>query len=257
MRLPFVRTIVDREVVGSTSDVARDVIGAGCDLPLLVRARRQTKGRGRGSNGWWSDEGSLTVTFGLDPAAHGLRPEHEPRIALAAAVAVVEAVTAVVSLTTPLGIRWPNDIEAAGRKLGGVLPERVETVFGPRALVGIGLNLKSRLDQAPPKIRSMAVSASEIAVLGGNAIDTDQVLCVFAGRFEACLHRLARDEPGLAERWAELDTLLGEMVAVDIGARVATGMAAGIDAEGSLILQSEDRHERLFGGRVLRAALRS
>ena len=29
-----------------------------------------------------------------------------------------------------IGIRWPNDLEADGRKLGGILPERLETAQG-------------------------------------------------------------------------------------------------------------------------------
>ncbi len=35
------------------------------------------------------------------------------------------------------GVRWPNDIEVAGRKLAGVL---VETAAHARAVVGIGVN---------------------------------------------------------------------------------------------------------------------
>ncbi|MCA1686206.1 MAG: biotin--[acetyl-CoA-carboxylase] ligase, partial [Planctomycetia bacterium] len=73
MSLPFARTVVDRDEVSSTSDLARElVVSGGVELPLLVRAGRQTRGRGRGSNTWWSDRGSLTFTLAIDPLAHGL-----------------------------------------------------------------------------------------------------------------------------------------------------------------------------------------
>src|SRR3954454_9162297 len=89
-----IRTVVHLEETGSTNDDARRLVSAGhARLPLLVTADSQTAGRGRGANAWWSDEGSLTFTLAIDPVDHGLTADHEPRLALAAAVAVVEAMT--------------------------------------------------------------------------------------------------------------------------------------------------------------------
>src|SRR5437763_624333 len=141
MDYPFVRAVIRREVVESTNDLARDLAVSGpADLPLAVLAARQTRGRGRGAHAWWSDAGSLTFSILLDPAAHGLDAAHEPRLALAAAVAIVEAIAGEVPAGA-LGIRWPNDVEAGGRKLAGILPERVATASGPRLVIGIGLNV--------------------------------------------------------------------------------------------------------------------
>src|SRR5437660_1322353 len=135
MPLPFVRTTIERTEIDSTSDLARSLVEyASIPLPMVVRAARQTRGRGRGDHSWWSDAGSLTFTIALDPSAHGLRIEHEPRLALATAVALINAIGEVAP-DAPLGIRWPNDVEAAGRKLAGLLPERVETPSGPRVLI--------------------------------------------------------------------------------------------------------------------------
>ncbi|HEX8199227.1 MAG TPA: biotin--[acetyl-CoA-carboxylase] ligase, partial [Isosphaeraceae bacterium] len=79
MSWPFVRTMVHHAVLASTNDLARELLAEGAtELPLVVRADRQTRGRGRGAHLWWSDTGSLTFTLGIDPAAHGLRAEHEP-----------------------------------------------------------------------------------------------------------------------------------------------------------------------------------
>ncbi|MBY0398035.1 MAG: biotin--[acetyl-CoA-carboxylase] ligase, partial [Thermoleophilia bacterium] len=114
----FVRSWIEREELASTSDLARALVaGPGLAYPILVRALRQTRGRGRGANAWWSDDGSLTFTLALDPAAQRLRAEHQPRVALAVAVAIVDAVTPLLADPSTLGIRWPNDVEAGGRKL--------------------------------------------------------------------------------------------------------------------------------------------
>src|SRR5437588_200910 len=59
----FVRSVHRFAEVDSTSDRARRMLEDGSlESPALVWADRQTRGRGQRSNGWWSDEGSLTAT---------------------------------------------------------------------------------------------------------------------------------------------------------------------------------------------------
>src|SRR5262245_25801874 len=75
---PFVKTWVALDEVDSTSDhAARLVRVDDVALPLLVWSKRQTRGRGRSDHRWWSDDGSLTFTFVIDPAAHGLEARAE------------------------------------------------------------------------------------------------------------------------------------------------------------------------------------
>ena len=250
---PLVRSVVDRDEVDSTSDLARALVLAGeSSLPILVRARRQSKGRGRGENAWWSDEGSLTFTIALDASAFRLQTAQHPRLALAAAVAVVEAVAPHVPATKRLGIRWPNDVECAGRKLGGILPERVETPQGVRLLIGVGLNVHTRFDQAPPAIRTMAASLADDVPPRAGGPDRDRLLAAILTGFVSILPLLADDDPSLAERWAALDLLRGQPIRVDLGVRIVSGRGAGIDAEGALLVATDQGTERLFGGQVLR-----
>jgi BirA family transcriptional regulator, biotin operon repressor / biotin---[acetyl-CoA-carboxylase] ligase len=252
MNWPFVRTLIHREVVASTSDLARQLVVAGeTPTPLAVWATRQTRGRGRGTNQWWSDAGSLTFTIALDPAAHALRIEHESRLALATAVAVIDAI-APLGLAEAPGIRWPNDIEVGGRKLGGILPERLETPQGPRLLIGIGLNVSSRLADAPPEVLGMAASLADHRRDPTPTGEVERLLRVILGRFAGVLDRLAHDNRDLAARWAELDTLRDRPVRVDLGPRIVSGMGRGIDPEGALCLATEAGMIRLFGGQVLR-----
>jgi BirA family biotin operon repressor/biotin-[acetyl-CoA-carboxylase] ligase len=147
-----------------------------------------------------------------------------------------------------IGIRWPNDVETAGRKLAGILPERVETRFGVRLLVGIGLNVGTRLEDAPSDVQRLATSLATLGVY----TDPERVLEAFIDLFATILPRLARDDPSLAARWEELDTLRGETVHIDLGPRVIAGVARGIDPEGALLVATEQETLQLFGGRVLR-----
>lgn len=273
---------VDRHAtLDSTSDEARRRVEAGgAALPFVVRTDRQTKGRGRGSNRWWSDEGSLLFTVALDPAAVGLELRHQPRLALVTALAVIEAASEFAP-GLPLGIRWPNDVEAGGRKLAGILPERVETAEGVRLLVGVGINVTTRFEEAPEDVRGLATSLVEMRAaaclgpwppptppsplveeggVGGGRDETPTkdaktaLLDAFLAAFAPILPRLARDDPALALRWQALDQLAGRPIRVRQGDRVIAGIGREIDAEGALILVTDRGLETMTGGQVLRNA---
>jgi BirA family transcriptional regulator, biotin operon repressor / biotin---[acetyl-CoA-carboxylase] ligase len=254
MKPPYVATLVVRYEVASTSDLARALVVAGeTPLPFAVYARRQTSGRGRGANVWWSGEGSLSFTLVLDPARHGLRPAHEARLALAAAVGIVAAVESLGTVRKPLGIRWPNDVEAGGRKLAGILPERVETDAGPRVLVGVGVNVGTRLEEAPAEVRSMATSVASLLDGPAAATPPGALFVRLLERLPALFDRLAADDPTLAERWGSLDTLFDRPLRVKLADRFVEGVGRGIDPEGALLVAHAGGIDRLFGGQVLRS----
>ncbi|HEX6220664.1 MAG TPA: biotin--[acetyl-CoA-carboxylase] ligase [Acidimicrobiia bacterium] len=109
--------------VPSTQDVARDHFD---DLPLLVFAAGQTKGRGRSGSDWRNADRSLAVSliFEHEPSDH--RP-----FSLMAGVAAVRA-------TDGTRLKWPNDVLTGDNlKVGGILVERDEST----TVVGLGLNL--------------------------------------------------------------------------------------------------------------------
>ena len=162
----------------------------GVVLPLAVRAHRQTRGRGRGDHTWWSDAGSLTFTLAIDPAALELERSFEPRVALATAVAVIDALDELGLSHPELGIRWPNDLECGALKLGGILPEVIDREDSHYLLVGIGLNVTTRLDEAPAFVKANATS---LAAHSASPIEADlpeRLLAAIFGHFDSVLSRL-------------------------------------------------------------------
>jgi BirA family biotin operon repressor/biotin-[acetyl-CoA-carboxylase] ligase len=256
---PFVNTTVAYDVVDSTSDRAAELLRAGqVALPLVVWARTQTQGRGRGSHPWWSDEGSLTFTLAIDPAGHGLTVENEPKLALATAVAVIDALDQLELGAPSIGIRWPNDLEAQGRKLGGILPELVETEHGRRILIGIGLNVRTNLDAAPAEIRAMATSlAAVVRKPLDDDVATRKVLPAILGHLESVLARLSAGDPALSRQWNRLDLLRERWVRVDLGTRMVAGRGQGIDDQGALCLDDGRETVRIVGGQVIREGEKS
>lgn len=239
----------------STNDLARHCVLEPTDpegIPLVIRADRQTKGRGRGANVWWSDPGSLTFSVLLDPASRGLDDRHTPLSSLATAVAVVEASLPWIDRGTIM-LRWPNDVEIDRKKVAGILPERVNGPRGARLIIGIGLNVRTLLDSAPQDVQRLAGSLQQFRdreALGED--DQEVIFGSLLARLDANLSLLASDDPGLARRWAELDQLRGEPVRVDLSGEVVEGIGDGIGPDGGLRIRSGDSVRTLFGGRVLR-----
>src|SRR5262249_36978593 len=149
-------------------------------LPLAVRARRQTSGRGRGDHTWWSDAGSLTFTLAIEPAEHSLARSLEPRVALSTAVAVIDALDELGFSHADIGIRWPNDLECAGGKLGGILPETIDHEGRHYLLVGVGLNVTTNLHEAPALVQANATS---LAALSSSPLEADLPMRLLAAIF--------------------------------------------------------------------------
>jgi BirA family transcriptional regulator, biotin operon repressor / biotin---[acetyl-CoA-carboxylase] ligase len=250
---PFVREMLVFEELESTSNNARAMLQHGAHaLPFAVWAKHQTLGRGQRHNLWWSDKGSLTFTLALDAAAHGLRVEQEPRLALMTAVAVIEAIEQRGLSAPGIGIRWPNDVEIGDRKLGGILPERVEVGKEHRLLIGVGLNVLTQFDQAPSAVGRLATSLSAFQSEPLESSILPQLLSAILTRFEFNLYRLAEDDLGLAQEWDRLNLLRHQAIRVALGSRIVAGKVFAIDPQGALCLHDGVREHRLYGGQVLR-----
>ena len=239
----FARSTLHVGEVGSTSDLARSLVEAGgVELPLLVRADRQTAGRGRGANRWWSDDGGLLFTLAVEPSSYGIVAERAPRVALAAAVAIVDAIG-----VAHVGIRWPNDVEVCGRKLAGILPEWVVGASGAVMLIGVGVNVSTRFEGSPAEVTRLGASVGEF-----RQVDAGALLDAILSRLGPNLEAVGQGDPGLAARWAALDTLRGTPIRVDLGGPVIEGVGDGIAADGGLWITSAAGRTCLYGGRVLR-----
>jgi len=115
------------EEVDSTNRVAMAMAAPG----LCVVADHQTAGRGRFDRSWEAPPGSsLLVSVVIDD------PLPTVTVALAAAGACEDVCGVAPAL------KWPNDLMASRRKLGGILIETRPEGAGSVAIVGIGINCR-------------------------------------------------------------------------------------------------------------------
>ena len=213
----------------------------GLFAPAVVLTGHQLAGRGRGSNTWWSGRGSLTVTFVL-PADESVAAHHVPLLAGLA----VRAAAAELSGTDDVQMKWPNDLLWHGRKLAGLLCERVNGAD----LVGVGLNVDCDPADVPAGLRERVTSLNAVA---GRPVDLTAA-AVAVGRH---LHRLLahRDQGTFAAALREYDrhhALVGRRVTVTggPGEPAVTGRCEGLDDVGRLLLRDRRTLHRVIAGHV-------
>jgi BirA family biotin operon repressor/biotin-[acetyl-CoA-carboxylase] ligase len=211
--------------------------------PAIVLTGHQLAGRGRGSNTWWSGNGSLTVTFVFAAEEH-LAPHHVP---LLAGLAVRNAAAELTGVDD-IQLKWPNDLLHRGRKLAGLLCERVFKAD----LVGLGMNVNVEQRDIPIALRQRVTSLREIV---GHPLDMTRVLASIAQQLYRAIAR--RDENSFAAAMREYDrhhALLGRRVSVSNNGDepMLTGKCEGLDETGRLLLRDTRRRtlHRVIAGHV-------
>lgn len=216
-------------------------------LPALIATERQTAGRGRGANRWWSSDGALTFSLLIDATEDKLPAARWPLVSLAAALAIGDVLTGRLP-QHDVRLKWPNDVYVGGRKICGILVE-APPVRPARLIVGIGLNVNNSLREAPADVQARATSMIDEA---GHAFRREELLAQIVTEFLELLPTIASDALPLLERWQPLCLLTGRTVWIEVNGAEVVGRCAGIDAAGALLLHTIAGQQRLFSGVVKR-----
>lgn len=246
VRETFIAGAEHHPVLGSTNDRAKQLAaGKDCPLPYLIVADQQTAGRGRGRNRWWTGAGSLAMSLLLDGRSWPANPNPGPLAALAAAVAAAQVVARLAS-GVQVGIHWPNDVFAAGRKLAGVL---VEAPPGQRYVIGLGLNLNNTLAEAPSELQSTAVTLRDLT---GKQHDPTEFVLRYLAQLASLLENLPDQPYRISRTAAEMCLQNGAPLAVETGGRTVRGVCQGIAPDGALLLKTPAGLRHIASGVVLR-----
>jgi BirA family biotin operon repressor/biotin-[acetyl-CoA-carboxylase] ligase len=218
-----VRRVAETE--STNADVAA-AARAGAPEGTVVVADHQTAGRGRLDRTWEAPPGSgLAMSALVRP--DDLDPARWPWIPLMTGVAVAGAVR---EAGLEPSLKWPNDVEIDGRKLAGILVERVETADGPAAVIGIGLNVAMTIEQLP------VPTATSLSLEGSVATRDELLDAVLAGL--ATHYVLLRADPAaLRESYLAVCGTVGSTVRVDLPDEATlTGAATDVDEHGRLVV---------------------
>jgi BirA family transcriptional regulator, biotin operon repressor / biotin---[acetyl-CoA-carboxylase] ligase len=151
-------------------------------------------------------------------------------------------------------LKWPNDLlirtGPGEAKAAGILAE----VAGDALVVGLGLNVTTRADELPA---TTGLPATSLLIAGATVTDRDPLL-------RALLRGIARwytgwrDAAGDAEMCGLLAAYQRDCATVGRDVRVLlpdggefTGTATGVDADGRLVVRTDDGERQVSAGDVL------
>lgn len=213
--------------------------------PLLVLTESQTGGRGRGSNQWWSTEGSLTFSLLIELGS--LSGDRIPQLSLTIGLALCQAVEALAPMAD-VALKWPNDVYLDGKKLAGILIE-LPPNSNPQAIIGIGLNVNNSFEQAPEDVQQSAVAICDAIDL---KLDLTHVLVICLQQMARQVQSLSDSTESLADQWRAYHLLQGMHVELEVHSQTVRGICIGIDDDGALLVDTEEGVSRFLAGVVTR-----
>jgi BirA family biotin operon repressor/biotin-[acetyl-CoA-carboxylase] ligase len=227
----------------STSDLCATLAAAGEPEGLAIMALRQTAGRGSRGRNWQSPVGNLYMSALLRPP--GMLAE-VGRWALLTAVALSDAVSALLPDTGLVALKWPNDVLLDQRKVAGILLDATATQAGAIdwMVIGCGVNLA----HAPDVPGRRTACVAEFA-----APPTPKAMA--AALLERLAHwRSVRALDGfdpVRSAWLARAQPVGTKVQLSYGGRLLGGTFAGLADDGSLLLATGGRVEAFATGEIL------
>jgi BirA family biotin operon repressor/biotin-[acetyl-CoA-carboxylase] ligase len=259
-RSTLLAELVDAESLWTSIDVVDETGSTNADLAVAARAGapvgsvlladHQSAGRGRLGRTWTAPPGtSIAMSVLVRPDVSVDRWTWLP---LLAGLAVSDGIRQEADL--PADLKWPNDVLVLGRKVSGVLAERVETPTGPAVVIGMGINVHLTVEQLPvPTATSLALVLAELG-LGAFPLHRTSIVSTTLRSLERILARWEEvaDVPGLstdalALAYRERCATIGREVRISLSDGTSVdGVARDVDAAGRLVLETPTG-SRTFG----------
>lgn len=222
------------ETTTSTNLLAKQAGEEGGPHGMLFVADEQTAGRGRRGRVWESPKGA-NVYFTIL-----LKPQIDPNKASMMTLVMAHSVAKAIETLTGVapGIKWPNDILLEGRKICGILTEMsAEKDYIHYVVCGVGINVQKQ--DFPEDIRE---KAGTIEGITNKNISKAHLLQLIMEEFEKD-YELFLTEESLAPLQESYDSMLinrdAEVKVLDPKGEW-TGIARGINAEGELLVETEN-----------------
>ena len=124
-------------VIESTNELAKQILGQGEPEGTAILADSQTLGKGRMGRTWFSQkETGIYLSLLLQPH---LPADRLHQLTLVTALAVADTINKYSA--TPASLKWPNDVFIKGKKISGILSENITAGNHSGVVIGIGINV--------------------------------------------------------------------------------------------------------------------
>lgn len=223
-----------QEETDSTNDWAKRAAGEGDPHGSVFLVESQIKGKGRRGRGWVNPRGTgLAMSVLLRPR---MAPEKAPMMTLLMGLSGAQAVEEITG-TAP-GIKWPNDLVLASKKICGILTEMSVNSSGiAYVVIGIGVNLN--METFPEEIRDKATS---LRIETGCCVDRDVMAACILRKFEKNYETFmeAGSLAPLREDYASYLVNSGREVRILEKGNELQGICRGINDMGELLIEKND-----------------
>ena len=227
--------------LASTNALMRERCSSGDGLSdgQIMATHEQTAGRGRQDRKWISAP-HQDLCFSLFIQTHA-ELMAVPSLTMAAALAVNDLLRSLTIFSSP---KWPNDILVDGKKICGILSERVE----PNGIiVGIGLNVNMTSEEAAAIDRP----ATSMLIESGKPHDIAQTLDALFPPLDYWINEWKKGGfPALRETWTQQAGPIGKPLSIHDGDLRKTGSLAGFGEHGELLLKTEHGIETIWTGEI-------
>lgn len=218
----------------SSNRIAKELAMSGESEGTIVIVKSQTQGKGRmGRSFISSSENGLYMTIILRPS---ILARDALSITTLGAVAVSEAIEKTSGETTQ--IKWVNDIYIGKKKVSGILCEaglNFESGMLDYAVIGIGINILPPSDGFSPEISEIATSIYEKdAPCGYKSRLCAEIIDMFFDYYAKI------EQKDYMKAYKQKSNILGKEIEIDVGGKIASGIAVDIDDDASLIVKTDD-----------------
>lgn len=203
-------------------------------------AEYQTHGRGRRGRVWHSPLGAnLYISISW---RHKQSPQAVSGFSLVAALALAKSLETLG--VNGVGVKWPNDVLWNRKKLAGILLELIGELHGDQLLIiGIGVNVDM------PDSANMSINQphTDLKKITGILLSRNILAAEILKRISEYFKIYEKD--GMASfipEWHSRDTFLNEKVELIFPHQSIYGKVAGIDEQGSLLLDIENGKRQAF-----------
>ena len=232
----------------STNDLVREQAASDLSKKHFCLAEHQTGGRGRRGRLWHSPFGSTIALSACWKMGEGTASLEG--LSLAVGLAVLKALESCGA--RDLKLKWPNDVlwlsSEGYKKLSGILLEVHGDPTGEcEVIIGIGVNVSLSEEQ----INDIAQPAVDLHRICGKPVSRNGIASAIINTL--CHVLEGYGSGGFAmfrEEWSRHDAYFGQKITLDASGRKISGMAAGVNDLGGLLLETDTGMMVFNGGEV-------
>lgn len=201
----------------------------------VVAADHQSAGRGRYQRAWHDVPGTALLFSMM--LRHPVEGESAGLVNLLPAVALADVLSGLPGFGRRIRLKWPNDVLLSGRKVAGILGQRVGAGDNGPSVFGVGVNVSTDPEDFPEELRSRVTSILEES---GEAPRREILLAGVLHRWENLFDDYLEERFDMIRGgWERHGPARGETLTLREGESVFAGRYAGLGAGGQLRLADE------------------